>query len=58
MTSPRNSEFIRDRVGSVRSELVVLKQSYHLVTADLEREAVAGHLQRFCGSLAAEHVRA
>jgi carboxylesterase len=56
MTSPKNAEFIRDRVSSVRSELVLLKQSYHLVTADLEREAVAGHLQKFCRSLAVEHV--
>jgi carboxylesterase len=52
MTGPRNSEFIRERVGSARSELVLLKQSYHVVTADLERAAVADHLQRFCGSLA------
>jgi carboxylesterase len=56
MTGPRNSEFIRARVGSARSELVVLEQSYHVVSADLERETVAGHLQRFCGSLAAEPV--
>jgi carboxylesterase len=58
MTSPRNSEFIRRGVGSSRSELVLLKKSYHLVTADLERAAVADHLQRFCGSLAAGHVHA
>jgi len=53
MTGPRNSEFIRDRVGSPRSEIVLLKQSYHVVSADLERSAVADHLQRFCGALAA-----
>ncbi len=53
MTSPENSEYIRRRIGSSRSELVLLKQSYHLVSADLEREAVAEHLQRFCGSLVA-----
>lgn len=52
MTGPRNSQFIRDRVGSSRSELVLLKKSYHVVSADLERSAVADHLQRFCGSLA------
>ncbi len=52
MTGPRNSEFIRNRVGSSRSEIVLLKQSYHVVSADLERSSVAEHLQRFCGSLA------
>ncbi len=51
MTGPKNSEFIRNRVGSLRSEIVLLKQSYHVVSADLERSSVADHLQRFCGSL-------
>jgi carboxylesterase len=51
MTSPRNSEFIRSRVGSPRRELVLLERSYHVVSADLERESVAEHLQRFCASL-------
>lgn len=54
MTSPRNSEFIRDRVGSARRELVMLEQSYHVVSADLERSAVAEHLQRFCGTLVSD----
>ena len=40
MTGPRNSEFIRDRVGSSQSEIVLLKQSYHVVSADLERLTV------------------
>jgi len=52
MTSPQNSAYIRSRIGSARSELVLLKESYHLVSADLERSVVADHLQRFCGSLA------
>ncbi len=51
MTSPRNSEFVREHVGSLRRELVLLEQSYHVVSADLERESVADHLQRFCRSL-------
>jgi hypothetical protein len=32
--------------------LVLLKESYHLVSADLERSIVAERLQEFCGSLA------
>ena len=52
VTGPRNAEFIRDRVGSARCELVMLKQSYHLVTVDLERSVVADRLRTFCDSLA------
>lgn len=55
MTSPRNSQYIHDHVGSRRRELVLLKESYHVVTADLERTAVAVHLQKFCESLAWEN---
>ena len=54
MTGPRNSEYIRDRVGSARREIVMLEQSYHVVSADVERSVVAEHMQRFCGSLAVE----
>ena len=58
MTGPRNGEFIHERVGSARRELLLLRNSYHLVTADLERAAVAERLVRFCGSLASEHSHA
>jgi carboxylesterase len=51
-TGPRNAQFILDRVASRRRELVLLKQSYHLVSADLERSLVAERLQKFCASLA------
>jgi carboxylesterase len=52
MTGPKNSLFIRDRIGSARRELVMLKHSYHIVSADLERSTVAKHMRRFCDSLA------
>lgn len=51
MTSPRNSEYIRDKVGSSRCNLVLLKRSYHVVSADLERSTVADHLERFLESV-------
>lgn len=54
MTSRRNADYIRERVGSSRSELLLLKDSYHLVTVDLEREAVAASTARFCSSLLAQ----
>jgi len=54
VTGPRNAQFIMDRVASPRRELVLLKQSYHLVSADLERSVVAERLQKFCASLQAQ----
>jgi len=53
MTSPRNAQFILERVASERRELLLLKDSYHLVSADRERSRVAERLQHFCGSLVA-----
>ena len=50
MTSPRNAQFILERVASERRELMLLKDSYHLVSADRERSHVAERLQKFCGS--------
>jgi len=58
MTGPRNSAFIYDRVGSARREVITLEESYHVVTADLEREAVAQHLNRFCNSVSGERAHA
>jgi len=55
MTGPKNAQFISDRVGSSRRELMLLKHSYHLVTVDLERAAVAERLGTFCSSLKAAH---
>ena len=47
MSSVRNSQFIYNRVKSNRKELVLLHNSYHIITADQERNAVAMHMQRF-----------
>jgi carboxylesterase len=51
ITGPKNSEFIYRNIGSRRKEIVLLENSYHLVTVDLEREKVAAEIARFCGSL-------
>jgi len=47
MSSVRNSQFIYNRVSSDRKELVLLHNSYHIITADQERNTVALHMQRF-----------
>lgn len=49
ITGPENSEFIYRNVKSARKEIVLLQNSYHLVTVDLEREKVAQEIARFCG---------
>jgi carboxylesterase len=51
-TSPRNAQFILERVRSERKELVLLDNSYHVITADLERAEVADRMTRFCLSVA------
>jgi len=53
VTGPRNASFILERAASAQRELVLLKESYHLVCADVERATVAERLQAFCATLAA-----
>jgi carboxylesterase len=52
ITSPRNSQFIYDRVASAHKELVLLKRSYHVITADDDREQVAAAVTAFCDRIA------
>lgn len=52
ITSPRNSQFIYDRVASDRKELVLLRRSYHVITADDDREQVAAAVKAFCDEIA------
>ena len=53
-TGPRNSHYILEHVHSLRTELVMLSHSYHVITADLDRALVAASMTRFCLSLLAE----
>jgi carboxylesterase len=47
MTSIKNSQFIYDRVNSKIKEIVLLYNSYHVITADQERETVAQKMDVF-----------
>ena len=47
MTSVKNSQVIYDRIASATKELVLLDNSYHVITADQERDKVAGEMERF-----------
>lgn len=51
MTSIRNSQFIYNRVSSKIKEVVLLDDSYHVITADQQRERVSDEVIRFFGKL-------
>lgn len=50
-TSPRNSRHIFENVGSTQKEVMLLDNSFHMVTADLERDRVALAMTHFCQRL-------
>lgn len=47
MTSVRNSQLIYDGIGSAIKEMVLLYDSYHVITADQERATVARRMTEF-----------
>ena len=47
MTSVKNSQFVYDRIKSKVKEIVLLENSYHVITADQERGKVAQAMSRF-----------
>ena len=46
-TSVKNSEFVYDRIGSSVKEMVLLDDSYHIVTVDRDREKVIEKMNLF-----------
>lgn len=51
MTSVKNSQFIYDRVNSRIKEIVLLNDSYHVITADQERGKVAQKMIDFFNNI-------
>ncbi len=51
MTSVKNSQFVYDHIGSDIKELVLLYDSYHIITADQERDVVAQKVESFFSRL-------
>jgi len=47
VTSVKNSQFIYDRIKSEIKEIVILYNSYHIITADQERDKVAEAMGNF-----------
>lgn len=53
MTSVKNSQFVYDRISSSVKELVLLHDSYHIITVDQERDLVAERMGAFFRRVAA-----
>ena len=51
MTSIKNSQFIYDRVSSKVKEMVLLDNSYHVITVDYERDKVVQKMLEFFGGI-------
>jgi carboxylesterase len=49
--SVKNSQFIHDRIASKIKKLVILNDSYHIITADQEREKVACEMKDFLDTI-------
>ena len=47
VASVKNSKFIYDRVSSKNKEMILLYNSYHVITADQERDVVAQNMEDF-----------
>jgi carboxylesterase len=49
--SVKNSQLIYDRIASKTKKLVILNDSYHIITADQERDKVASEMKDFLDTL-------
>ena len=47
ITSPKNSHFIYDHIGSPDKNIIFFEDSYHIITADQERDKVAQAAKTF-----------
>jgi carboxylesterase len=51
MTSLRNANFLYEKIGSSCKSLVVLEDSYHMITIDKDKDRVAGEIINFLGKI-------
>lgn len=47
MTSPKNAEYVLNHIGSSDKGLVLLDDSYHMITIDKQKELVASEIIKF-----------
>lgn len=51
MVSPKNAEYIFKNIGSSNKSLVILEDSYHMITIDREKDKVAEEIINFLNKL-------
>jgi len=51
MTSLKNSRYVYDHIGSTQKLLVILENSYHMITIDKDKDRVATELINFFNKL-------
>ncbi|MFH0935807.1 MAG: alpha/beta fold hydrolase [Candidatus Omnitrophota bacterium] len=51
MTSLKNAQFVLDNIGSLDKSLVVLEDSYHMITIDQEKDKVAQEIINFLSKI-------
>ena len=56
ITSIHNSRYIFDRISSTQKEIVLLFDSYHMITADQERELVSAKMESFFTGLRSDEM--
>ena len=56
MTSIKNSQYIYDRIASKNKGILYLRNSFHVITADQQRETAAEKMREFFDRIAADFV--
>ncbi len=51
MTSLKNAEFVLNHIGSMNKSLIVIEDSYHMITIDKEKDRVAQEFIAFLNSI-------
>ena len=47
MTGPRNAQFVYDEIASIKKQVTLLDDCYHVITVDRQRQAVVTYLTEF-----------
>ena len=51
MTSLKNAEYVYKNLGSEKKSLIILEDSYHMITIDKEKDKVAQEVINFLNKL-------
>jgi len=51
MVSLKNAQYVLDNIGSLEKSLVILEDSYHMITIDQEKDKVVAETIKFLNNL-------